>query len=223
MRPQIVGLGAGGHAKAVLEALRSQGQYEIVGLTDVRPTLWHSTVCGVPVLGGDDSLARLRADGVSAAFIGVGSIGDPSLRRRLYSAAHTLGFKFPAAVHAQAHLAAFVEVGEAAHILVGAIVNPGVTIGAGAILNSGCIVEHDCRVGVWAHIAPGARLGGGVEVGDGAHVGIGAIVLPEIRIGAGAIVGAGAVVTKNVSPGTVVYGVPARVKGELSNASQRHS
>jgi len=44
----------------------------------------------------------------------------------------------------------------------------------------------------------------------GASLGSGAIVLGGVRIGAGAMVGSGAVVTRDVAPGDVVAGVPAR-------------
>ncbi len=44
----------------------------------------------------------------------------------------------------------------------------------------------------------------------GASLGSGAIVLGGVRVGAGAIVGAGAVVTRDVEPGAVVAGSPAR-------------
>jgi acetyltransferase-like isoleucine patch superfamily enzyme len=43
-----------------------------------------------------------------------------------------------------------------------------------------------------------------------ATLGSGVVVLGGVRIGAGALVGAGAVVTKDVEPGAVVAGVPAR-------------
>jgi UDP-2-acetamido-3-amino-2,3-dideoxy-glucuronate N-acetyltransferase len=46
----------------------------------------------------------------------------------------------------------------------------------------------------------------------GASLGSGVIVLGGLRIGAGALVGAGAVVTKDVSPGEIVAGVPARAR-----------
>jgi acetyltransferase-like isoleucine patch superfamily enzyme len=46
-----------------------------------------------------------------------------------------------------------------------------------------------------------------------AAIGSGAVILGGVRIGAGALVGAGAVVTGDVSPGTVVRGVPARERG----------
>ena len=49
-----------------------------------------------------------------------------------------------------------------------------------------------------------------VVVEERASIGSGALILGGVRIGAGAIVGAGAVVTRDVAPGTVVAGVPAR-------------
>ncbi len=44
----------------------------------------------------------------------------------------------------------------------------------------------------------------------GASIGSGAVLLPGLTIGAGALVGAGSVVTKDVEPGGVVAGCPAR-------------
>ncbi|MEP6909695.1 MAG: DapH/DapD/GlmU-related protein [Actinomycetota bacterium] len=44
----------------------------------------------------------------------------------------------------------------------------------------------------------------------GASLGSGAIVMGGVRVGAGALVGAGAVVTRDVAPGEVVAGSPAR-------------
>ncbi len=47
-----------------------------------------------------------------------------------------------------------------------------------------------------------------------ASIGSGALVLGGVRIGADALAGAGAVVTKDVAPGAVVVGVPARARQE---------
>jgi acetyltransferase-like isoleucine patch superfamily enzyme len=42
-------------------------------------------------------------------------------------------------------------------------------------------------------------------------LGVGSIVLPGVHIGCGSQIGAGAIVTKDVPPGAVAYGIPARV------------
>ena len=49
------------------------------------------------------------------------------------------------------------------------------------------------------------------RVCKGASIGSGATILCGVEIGEGAIVGAGSVVTKDVAPGTIVAGNPARV------------
>lgn len=49
-----------------------------------------------------------------------------------------------------------------------------------------------------------------VEIGDYVFIGPRAIIFPGVKIGRGAVVAAGAVVTKDVSPGEIVGGVPAK-------------
>ncbi|MDQ6840011.1 MAG: N-acetyltransferase [Actinomycetota bacterium] len=49
-----------------------------------------------------------------------------------------------------------------------------------------------------------------VHIGRGADVGTGAVILPGVTVGAGAVVGAASLVNRNVAPGAVVAGSPAR-------------
>ena len=50
----------------------------------------------------------------------------------------------------------------------------------------------------------------------GCKVGSGAVILAGVVIGAAALVGAGSVVTRDVPPGAVAYGVPARVQATVA-------
>ncbi len=208
---RVVGLGAGGHASVVIDILQTAGGCELVGLLDANPALWGATVLGVPVLGGDEMLPELRAQGVAHAFVGVGSIGDTKPRRQLYEKLCQQGFELVNAIHPQAVVARSAQMGQGATIMAGCILNPGVRLGVNVVVNTGSVIEHECRIGDHVFIGPGVRLGGSVEIEAGAHIGIGATVLQNIRIGEKAIVGAGAVVTRNVPGRTVVVGIPARV------------
>lgn len=71
-------------------------------------------------------------------------------------------------------------------------------------------VGHDTVLEDFVSVFPGANVAGAVRLGAGATVGSNATVLQGITMGAGAFVGAGAVVTRDVEPGRLVTGVPAR-------------
>ncbi len=206
----IIGLGAGTHAKSVLEAIRSGGRFEAVALVDDDAGRADADVLGVPVLAGPTALEGLQAQGVRHAFVGVGGTRESDPRRRVFGRLREAGFELPAVVHGAASVSRWARLAPGAQVLAAAVVGPEADVGAGAIVNTGAIVEHDCRVGAHAHVAPGARLAGVVTVGPGAHVGIGAVVIEKVTIGAGALVGAGAVVIRDVEDRERVAGVPAR-------------
>jgi len=203
-------VGAGGHARVVLDAARSSGAVDVIAVIDAKPELAGTRFDGVEVIGDESALAKARALGATAIVLGVGSVDVGDRRRDLYERIARSGFELPAVVHRAAVISPSATIGDATVVFAGTIVNPGARIGKNVILNTAAIVEHDVRVGDHAHISPGAHLAGGVVVGDRCHVGIGSTVLQGIRIGDGAVIGAGAVVLADVPAGDRVAGVPAR-------------
>lgn len=209
MSDSVLILGAGGHAKVLVEALLADGAH-IAGILDADPARVGDTVLGVPVIGVDGLAGEYPVETVRLVN-GVGSIGVPNLRRAIFDRFSGRGFAFATVVHPSAVVASDAELGEGAQVMAGAVLQPGCRIGRNVIVNTRVSVDHDCTIGDHTHLAPGVTLSGGVTVEAGCHVGTGAVVIQGVTIGAGSVVGAGAVVTKDVAAGVTVVGVPAKV------------
>jgi UDP-perosamine 4-acetyltransferase len=221
----LVGIGAGGHARCVLDAIRSTiGRFRVIALFDDDERLHGTRVDRVPVIGPVDLQALARGDsGAHTAFVGVGGTGDNAPRQRVFDALDAAGLDLPSITHRTAIVSPLANIGRGAQILAGVIVNAQARIDDNVLVNAGAIVGHDAIVGRDVHIASGAVIGGGVIIGDGAHVGSGATILEGRVVGAGAVVGSGAVVTADVEPGLTVVGVPARALGTSPHRKRRRS
>lgn len=202
-RPPVLLIGAGGHAKVVIEALRAAGM-AIAGLVDDAPG---PAVLGVARIGTTAELDRLRAEGIAAAVV---AIGDNAARARLGRSCRASGLALPPLLHPAALVAPSAMLGEGAQMLARAVVGPEAAVGPLALVNTGAILEHDGVLGEAAHLAPGAVLCGGVRVGARALVGAGAVARPGITVDEDALVAAGAVLVRDVPAGARVAGVPAR-------------
>jgi len=201
----IVVIGAGGHAKVVIDCLQFAG-WNVIGCTDADGS---PRMCaGVPVLGTDEKLDDIRASGVEHAFCALGANG---LRQRVSDTLLARGYRLPAVCGRGAIVASSARVGDGAVIMPGAVVNVESSIGEFAIVNTNANLDHDCVIGLAAHIGPGASLAGEVRVGERAFVATGCAVVPKISIGSDTIVGAGSVVVRDLPSGVVAYGNPARV------------
>lgn len=82
-------------------------------------------------------------------------------------------------------------------------------------------VTHDGSTWVFTEELPTLQKFGPIDIRDNCFIGFGAIIMPNVRIGPNAIVAAGAVVTKDVPPGTVVGGCPAKKICSLADYKQK--
>lgn len=200
MRDKIILVGGGGHCKVIIESVLCAELFDIVGIIDPNISVG-SSILGVSVIGGDEKISALYAQGISRAFICVGSVGDCSVRKKLANDIHTVGYIFPAIIHPLARISRFVSIGEGTFVAVSATVGTDVTIGRNVIINTSASVDHDSRIGDFVHVAPGVTVCGGVTIGNETHIGAGATVIEGIQIGNGCFVKAGTIVKKDLDDG----------------------
>lgn len=200
-------IGGGGHCKSVLDSVLSLGIYKDIGIISKEK----DARLGIPVVGSDEDLVSMFNHGWTDAFIAVGSVGNTTIRRRLYELIKGIGFTIPSIVDNTAAIAKGSQIGEGSFIGKKAVINTEAILGCCSIINTGAIVEHECNVGDFSHISPGAVLCGQVRIGHDTHIGAGAVVRQLISVGNNVLIGAGSVVLKDISDGVTAFGNPCKV------------
>lgn len=188
-KPNLILIGAGGHAHACIDVIEQHGRYQIAGLIG-KPAEMHALHFGYSVIATDSDLPAL-ASANPYALITLGQIKSPEMRIHLFHQAISLGYQFPAIVAPSAHVSRHATVGAGTIVMHGAIVNAGAKIGSNCIINTRALIEHDVTVDDHCHISTGAILNGDVVVGAGSFVGSGSVIREGVSIGNSCIVGIG--------------------------------
>lgn len=201
----LVLIGAGGHARVVLDAAKAS-DLTVDGLLDGARETGDIHV-GVPVLGDDE---LLEDPGFVARHGFHIAISDPTIEMPLADHLGALAARVETVCHPGAIISPSATLAAGGFVNAGAVINAGARIGAHAIINTRASVDHDSEIGDGTHVGPGVIICGDVVVGGGARIGPGAVLGGGVRVGARAIIGAGAVVLSDAPDGARVWGVPAR-------------
>ncbi len=190
----IILLGAGGHARSVIDSIIAGKKYRVVGYSDN-----HEYYDGkYEVICNDSGLEQLYLSGVHYAFVCIGYLGNNDIREQLYERLKQIGFHIPVIIDPTAAIAVDAVIGEGTYIGKCAVVNSNANVGKMAIINSGAIIEHDCAIGEFTHISVGSIICGGSQVGRAAFIGANATVIQQLNIGERTIIGAGSVVLSDI-------------------------
>lgn len=194
-KPEIILVGAGGHAHACIDVLEQQGVYRIAGLVG-RPLELGERHLGYEVIAADDDLPAL-ANRYEYALVTVGQIKSPDIRIRLYGLLKQARFTLPVIVSPRAYVSSHAVIGDGSIVMHDALVNAGARIGVNGIVNTKALIEHDAVIGDHCHVSTGAIVNGGAVIGSRSFIGSRSAITNNIEVGMDSLVGIGSIVRKS--------------------------
>lgn len=207
---QVVIIGAGNHAREVLDVIIAQNQreqqFDVLGyIVDPQFGAPGTIVNDKPILGGFDWLER----NVKEVYVICG-VGPSHYRFQLIKRADKIGCRYFSVVHPSVILTNRVVIGDGVVIMAGCILTNQIDIGNHVHVNLDCTISHDALIKDFVTLSPGVHLAGNVDIGTGCYVGIGANVINKVEVGKWSIIGAGSTVIEDVPNNTTVVGVPGK-------------
>ena len=199
----IIVVGAGGHAKVVIDAIEQGGIYTITTVLDDAPSKIGQAILGYRIRGLFEIDTLEKQDFIVA-------IGHDQIRKQKYNELLGLGFTPTTIIHPKAIISPHAILAKGCYVGANVMINPQADIGENTILNTACVIEHDVIIGAHSQISPMAVLCGGVKLGGLGYIGANAVIRQLIEIVTGTVIGAGSTVVKNITQQGTYIGCPAK-------------
>ncbi len=83
--------------------------------------------------------------------------------------------------------------------------------GIGCVIHDRAMIGNNCIIGQGITIGGRSKVYDVPKIGNNVYIGAGARILGNVLIGDDVVIGANSVVTKDISSGSVVVGIPAKI------------
>jgi acetyltransferase EpsM len=191
-------IGAGGHAKIIVDLINELNIYKIIGFYDDSQK---AKLYDIKYLGNTKNIDETIENVIIA-------IGNDELRKKIYEENKDL--KWCSLIHPSSKVSKHATIFPGTVVCAGAVIQTDVIIGKHCIINTNCNIDHESIIGNFTSISPSATICGQVNIGNSAFIGANATIIQNIKIGNNSIIGAGSVIINNVNNDCKVVGNPGR-------------
>lgn len=200
-------IGAGGHAKEILEVLADNGEENFFFYDDLPTNSMSRIFKQFSILKNEKEASSYFKKKDKRFVLG---LGGTKARMFLAEKMCLCGGELNSVISLRAYISKFdTFLGGGINIMQKVTIQPSVKIGKGCLINANTNIHHDTILGDYCEVGPSVVITGRCIIGDFTSIGAGAILKPGITIGKNVIIGAGAVVTRSIPENIRVAGVPA--------------
>lgn len=204
---ELMLLAMSGLTREVLAAVRTSGEYDVLGILDDDPDILGTSVDGTVVMG-----AIADAHAFKRALFTVCLPGG-SEREALVERLSLLGVdedRYATVVDPDVRVPRDSRIGHGSIVMRNATIAPQASIGSHVLLKPQVNVGCSARVGDFATLSPRVSVGEGSRIGRAAQLGMHAGVGSGLSVGDYSQIEMGSAVLQHVPEGETWAGVPAR-------------
>ncbi|MGV8988303.1 MAG: acetyltransferase [Cypionkella sp.] len=201
--PSIVIVGLSGNTLEILEAVKAE--YAVAAILSDDPQHGDQFE-SIPVA----KLARAKDFGDASFLFLIGSEKSFTRRQQLIDALLVPEERYARVCHPRACVSGYAKLGHGTVLYPGVVVTSNATLGNHVMVLPNSVIHHDVSIGACSIIGSNVTISGSVKVGRGCYIGSASSIRNGISIGDGALIGMAANVVKDVPPGAVMVGNPAR-------------
>ena len=162
-------IGGGGHCRACIDVIESEGKFEIAGIFDLEENLGKK-ILNYQIIGTDNDIEKFVKND-HYFLITIGQIKNPHPRNEKFKYLKSASAQLATVISPRAYVSRYSQIGEGSIVMHDALINANVHVGNNCIINSKSLIEHDAVIEDGCHISTGAIVNGGGLVKNLSFVG----------------------------------------------------
>ena len=139
------------------------------------------------------------------------AIGEPKTRQVVYEKVKDSGVKLATLIHPGVYIDETSKIGDGVTVCEGVTTTSCVVLEDNVYVQPHAVIGHDIHIGKHSIVGSNAEIGGANIIGERVFIGFMVGTLQGLKIGDDVEISAGSIVFRDIEPGMIVMGNPARV------------